>query len=553
MSIKNRSRLVGLECIYPNQDQAAIKALQICKDGRSSALILAELQQGKTGVMISAAEQFIKDRVKDKLSFEVLVICNIPDNALKDQTETRFKSNGENEGAELNRMIGKLEREGKLAPKPSNDFDRLRVVHLRNLLNLPYQKVDIRLIISDEGHFALNKDGTLDTYLKSLGVIISMQPSHWNQKDKTKNFFCAVSATPFAHSVNDEDERQNQKDRSYEFIVLERTDNYYGLSDLLKDDRIKNMPDSVMVEHTRTAGFQPSYYWKHCILPTFLENNKKKYLIVRITNQGQKQEAFIRHLREQGLAFKVFTSDASKQRSNFSEFHPLKDLTTVLMEEPEENTIIIIAGAAKAGITLTPQAMNNIGGCVETPEYYNQGYDSVVQGLPGRCCGYGKGKYLFPIYCNKKAVEEVANYYLTAYKRYDSDGVDKTPRGNYNKATGKNSDALIDWEEISKEEASEWSKQDKRKQSVSSISQWDSRDVADELYSALNEHHMVRRLGKNKNIIHIDGPNPKYRESYNKLIRAYPQYKGKYLKPKETGKHRVDATVSLNKKSALRK
>ena len=395
---------IGDAELYPEQ----VKAGQLCVKAlfarETSVILSAEMQQGKTGASIYVAEQFYQRAIKQGKTLHTLVIIADSRNDLVIQTEDRFASGhdektGEPCGANLQR------RNKHKYP--------LTIVHRSALktLDINSYNCDWCLIIIDESHIGEveSKDresirGDINRFLARAGMDLGNSPNGW-KKGRTTNYLMAVSATDFLTIL------AGRNHDTFTHVHMERSSIYIGIPELLKK-RIQQLPEK---ERLMPSGL-PSAFFLETIVPILLLETKKHgpgYCIIRLS--GETKELFIRWCDESGWEYE----EATCARGNISEINP------TLMQKPEKTKFLIISGSFRAGMTYKSE--EHIRMVVETTGMTTKNTAALMQAV-GRSCGNGKGKYTYPIFCNKKQLEGDALRYIMSLREHTLVYIPKTPK-----------------------------------------------------------------------------------------------------------------------------
>ena len=86
----------------------------------------------------------------------------------------------------------------------------------------------------------------------------------------------------------------------------------------------------------------------------------------------------------------------------------LGDIDTLLLVPPPRDTVIFIKGYLKAGKQLSTV---HVGAVLEKPAQNGSFIETVVQGLPGRCCGYGKASHCVRVVAQVDMAKEYCEYW----------------------------------------------------------------------------------------------------------------------------------------------
>ena len=380
------SKIGNLE-IFPEQTVAASEVIKVFRtqetnDPQGPPILVAQMQQGKTGASVEVADLFLGEWQRNRgLSCFILYIVNIADNALRDQTEERFERAG----------------------LPQSSYEIIHHAAIKKQKIEKLMKYDRVLIIMDECHIALGSGkAPLHNFLKAMGILYGLPVRKWVNR---RAFVLSVSATPYAQII-----QTKIDDSCFRPIAMRVSEHYFSLQHLFNSGRIKQS-ESVWNEDGITDFFKSR-------LIEFLEScreNGNGHMVVRVTKEGpQGIINFVRTNHGDAIDIKIFDS----KRGNIGK---VDDFLSTVYPKP---TIVIIKGALRAGKTLTTTQYLRM--WIESKS--SKG-DTMCQAV-GRCLGYEfvnganrKFQDTFPIYCNMVEIR-------TAIEFYDSFGV--TPSGVQN-------------------------------------------------------------------------------------------------------------------------
>lgn len=477
--------------IYEEQENCAIKILNIFNKKQGPPILVAQMQQGKTGVCISVIDRFKQSCEALNKNYEIIYLINIADNDLKLQTKSRLHQAG-------------------LANK-------VKILHHSNLKNYKINKDSnlTRLIIIDECHIALGKSNQLNLkpfheFCKNCGIKYGEHISTW---ENNNNFVLSVSATPYAHIIVNK-----ISNNCFEPVILDINKNYYSLAQMAIDGRLhKSKPTVYKNQITEFLRNRISNFSDIC------DKKGPGYMIIRSRGNGpQIIEKYIKNTSPlNNPEVKIYDS----QKDN------IEDLDICLSYEPEIPCIIIIRGSLRAGKTL------------ETTKYIHMWIDSPLSKTDatcqviGRCLGFemddsGKNRKfqdIFPIYCNTKEINDA----ITFYNMYQT-----IPSGNWNKSTKlKNTKRKIILKILPETNKKDIQK-NYPKHAISRCSRNNQNDIAKII---LEKQNRIFYKDKKKvpRIFLLDAANynpdkPKHADSWKELINNFPNIEGKYVKLEQT-------------------
>lgn len=328
-------------------------------------LLAAPPQSGKTSVYLDVAKQGMGDKW-DK----VILLCNMGDNALKEQTRMRFKDAGID--AEI-MFRGEITGTTKMSAMA--------------LLRRYAGRV---LIIVDESHIGASRDQGIDTFFRKMGVAANGDYDNNLYTESRVNvkrpYILSVSATPYAEaSVVD----TNRKD----IIFHKPGDGYIGQGWYLTNNRVHNIP----------TDWQP-------VLKDAIKRARRRmprsYAIIRWGAVSDRNHNDI------GDIVKSITDSTIEYDQEYTAKGCLLD--SIVSVEPKKFTVILIKNHCSAGQTFSKKYISMVW---ET----RAGADAQVQGLPGRCCGYMREEDIrnLEIWCDRESLRANNKLYQRIYDKVD--------------------------------------------------------------------------------------------------------------------------------------
>ena len=140
MKTNKYAYIIGNEKIHSEQVQAGNEILDCLGNGIRNPLLVAQPQQGKTGVAIYVLDRFIKDAKARGLSYQAIYLINLSDNELRKQTRLRLRK------AHLDDDVIVIHRNDIDDHEIDTDADRI-------------------LIVMDECHYAIDKGSPVHKFL----------------------------------------------------------------------------------------------------------------------------------------------------------------------------------------------------------------------------------------------------------------------------------------------------------------------------------------------------------------------------------------------------
>ena len=212
------------------------------------------------------------------------------------------------------------------------------------------------LIVVDESHLDAGKDMEMAKFLRKHGISMDGNPMMLIKKNA---YLVSVSATPYAEICAI---AHNETPYPKHMETLVSGETYFGLSNYLYLGLMKPTFDLV---NNRIAF-------------TNLFTSAPKYALMRMTqgkHASKQEQAVTTFCKEKGYKVKYFTSEKSDI------------LIDDLKNAPSVNTVIIIRGRLRAGKVVPKQHIAFVWEGAKSSDTA-----ALVQGLPGRMCGYEFGE-----------------------------------------------------------------------------------------------------------------------------------------------------------------
>jgi len=234
-------------------------------------------------------------------------------------------------------------------------------------------KMDIRnaLIVVDESHMDAGAEQMMSKFLGKHGMSMDGNPA---ALDKENAFLLSVSATPYAE-ICAMQHKETPFPKHVENLIS--GDNYFGLAQYKYGGLLKPTFD---------VAKQPQLFEE-------LFTDKPKYALLRLSSHGKhasKQHAAIVAIcKKKGYKVSHFTAEKNDIK--------IEDLKNA----PSVNTVIIIRGRLRAGKVVPKKHIAFVWEGAESSHT-----DALVQGLPGRMCGYEFGETKPLIFVPPKALKD---------------------------------------------------------------------------------------------------------------------------------------------------
>lgn len=380
-----RNGMVGDLRIYPEQNIAASKIIDIFNEWSGPPLLITQPQQGKTGVAIAVADKLAKACCAENKKFAFYYLINTGDNDLKKQTARRLIKAGYGPNSK------------SIFIDHQNNFHKMKID----------PSVDTTFIVVDECHISLGYKRPFNDLLDKMGVRYGYSTNFWKGAQK-KIFILSLSATPFAHIVVNK-----ARAGSFKTVVLGCSPDYLSLEDLYNKGRIKQseeLHDSINVTQFLRDRVEEFYN-------TYRNTKDTKHLIIRSIQKGPR--IISEYIKKQYPG--IFTVATVDMNSKEPSIDGLNDYLSYNQYESPLR-ITIIRSALRMGKTL--DTVKHIGMWIDSPESQE---DTMIQSV-GRLVGYpdpdgypSRKLATFPIYANVRHIELSINFYKNFHKNiYDT-------------------------------------------------------------------------------------------------------------------------------------
>jgi len=355
--------------VYDNQMRAARNIVDKFIAGMRLILLVAQMQLGKTGTM-----QEVIATTKKRLGHDVVpfVIVPVHDNEVLLQAKQDFTRGG-------------------LVPY-ENIFGTTEIGRCQYLKDAFERAGDVpKLIIIDESHMSAGKDQALNKLLSKAGILVNGDQLPPNV------YILTVSATPNAETALLTYREVRSKKN---MVVLEAPDTYYGVSDMLQLNRLREAWSL-----TEEGGVDR--------LIDVIEQFKSQNQYMMIRCHDTKTIGLVRDavMDQWNGGVKVI---------DYSSNNRTKDINTILSVPPNKPTIILLARRLCASKRLDTQNVSMcFGKCGEI--------STTMQGLLGRCCGHHKEAHGVIIYTDMKHAKIYSTWCQSMYSPFGT----PTDKGHY--------------------------------------------------------------------------------------------------------------------------
>ena len=339
--------------VYPNQEEAAWKIVELFHEGKMAVTLLALPQVGKTGVMLEVAYSMATSN-NDSILVKpenIYIISGMNDIDWQKQTKENFPD-------ALNEKV----------------FTRSEFNNIHTLDSL-----ENALIIIDECHIAAEARQQMSKKLKKAGLD---NPETLCEKNVR---ILQVSATPAHVLFNSE----RVWDHIHSVVRLAASEKYVGFQKLLDAERIMDTHDDNVDNIAEIEDLIKQEYMR------------PKYHVFRLGRKKAEVAAFQSMIeRNSGLGW-------------ISKLHNCEcreDTDLMFDTPPVQHTFLVIKGFWRAGKRLNDK---HLGILYEAPSG-TPDVNVVAQSLAGRACGNDKqtpGKGSPIIYCHKESLENYLNWF----------------------------------------------------------------------------------------------------------------------------------------------
>ena len=316
------------------------------------ALLLAQMQSGKTFTYAFVAAEMLRLKIVDK----VVVFCGNAETALRDQTRNCYDT-------DFKKLYRSYLRMNGIDETVIDELVAPDVIFGTALKKRPAQYTRT-LFIWDESHFAQNKEMMVDRYLERIGIIPNGDYRPLKEKDI---YVLSVSATPFSEVSDTFHETQGKL-----IVRFLPNEHYIG---------VRMMTTAGMIVPYKNV----STCLREQIVRTCEVFSGTKYGIVRIPCDKKdhgKADKNVNNIKQkiieiaQSLGWNIlhyYTTDEDAELESLD----------VLETAPEKNTLILVKNLCRMGQQLKKEHISFV---METSA--SSSSDVVLQGLLGRMCGY---------------------------------------------------------------------------------------------------------------------------------------------------------------------
>jgi hypothetical protein len=337
------SSLTQEQIFFKQQVEAAKNIIYHYKQDNRYVILYADLQSGKSGTFHCVSICMLRSKLINK----VIILCGMNDNELKSQAIDDYKNKYMTKYKDI---IGNNYNEETVNIIFQKDIEKLLIQ--KNDKNY----FDNSLIIIDESDRTQDNIQQKNLLLHYSGVRLDGNPNIL----KNKNIYVlSVSATAFS-----------------EISAMK-----HGFSYNKKVVKLN-------IDNSKYRGIE--YFYKNNLIHSSFDIKKNK-------------EQFIDLIKSKGLSYNLIRIYESKTRKDYEivkdicninnfdfidyDMENTKNINEIIKKQrPNKPTLIVVKGKLRAGKVIKNK--QNIGFVWENS--LNPNTDVVLQGLPGRCCGYHK-------------------------------------------------------------------------------------------------------------------------------------------------------------------
>lgn len=339
---------------HENQIAAARAILEIFRARRVCYVLLrALLQAGKTGTFQTLARLMIAARIVD----HVYILCGSNETLLRDQAEEDTRTY--NRDHFVARRIKVVFRQDF----PKTDMETRRA-----------------LLIVDESHLDSGEGQMMSEFLARHGLDLAGTTDAMRAQE---TYICSVSATPFAeHSKILDGSSVGGK----AIVTLKAGAGYFGLADYETAGKLKAAFDFAAEPERFKALLTASA--------------TPKWILFRCRNNATSERRVRTLCREAGVRVLEYTSKRSEVAITADELKGGDD-RECMEAAPTVTTLVLVQGRLCVGKVVPKAHVAFVWENSADPKT-----DTLVQGLPGRMCGYVFGAEKPDIYVPAGALEE---------------------------------------------------------------------------------------------------------------------------------------------------
>tara|TARA_B100000963_G_scaffold361890_1_gene400587 strand:+ start:1771 stop:3438 length:1668 start_codon:yes stop_codon:yes gene_type:complete len=362
--------------IHSNEIINALKISKALVEGSLNVALVAPMQSGKTGTI-----KYLCNIVLTELGFlqnreTVFFTTSMRDTALYDQNSQTLEVYGGNI------LVNKI--------------DRLKKVGLADI-----NYYNTSMLVRDEDQYGCGQDSTFDfTFFKQIRNSYPEMP------------IVMVSATPY--------DIMDAENHGLDVTVVkgERSKSYFGITEMLEQNLVKDLPKKYQhIISNANGGSTISDEIKESIM--FLKNSEKGLGIIRC-NKTEEAVYLKNQLKSLSKNEEIETFIiGSRNECDYSIVDGLKTLPH-MVERLGKKVILIVMQALSAGKDLK-SLKEHVRFVIEIKK---RQLANIVQGLPGRICGYHSNRNIKVFGC-KEVMQHFSEFENNPYVIKDEKWINK--------------------------------------------------------------------------------------------------------------------------------
>lgn len=326
-------------------------------------LLYAHLQSGKTGTY----NYVIKKCLDAKLIEKVWIVCGMSETKMKEQ-------------AQIDAIMYN-----------NNYIDKIDVYFRTQFKKMTPNNIDIRntLIVIDESHIDQDENNEMCKMFLKHGIRLD---GDFIKLNDLNVYIVSVSATPYSEISNIVHYNSYNKD----IVRLTPGEGYKGIEDYYNNKKIKAIFD-ITTDNGKTK-FTRIVKEKGC-----------SYNIVRCLNTYDTLQSIYNICKKNEFNYYEYFEDNDRNVNKYK----VSDIDSILEVKPTLPTVIVIKGLLRAGKTINKKYIGFVWENSKLPHT-----DTILQGLPGRVCGYHN--YNINIYISKNLLAKrvYGNTIMSEIDRY---------------------------------------------------------------------------------------------------------------------------------------
>ena len=361
---------------HHGQRRAASSIIAKMTKGQPYAILLAQMQSGKTGTYLFTAFEMIRRLFIDR----VVIICGSAETSLREQAKDDAHD-------ALKEYQTELLESGDTAGAMSLLKARIDV-HFSNELTSIKGITTRTLVIHEECHMAQSKTNKpYKEFYKQNGFDGALL-GDFSQLNSKTNFILGVSATPFSEIVANHAQGEGlgpsemATELSEKYIhQMDPGPGFLGVMDFYRAESIKF--EAQKIEGPNDHFFQvlaankAIYLGKYCIVRTFERKETHAIILAECTRLGY---------------------------DCIHSFGGEIGIKNILCEKPTNPTVIHISGRCRMGQVIDKTYLGMVYESSNNPNA-----DTLLQGLVGRVCGYNSTVSI-DVYVSRLSEEHIADY-----------------------------------------------------------------------------------------------------------------------------------------------